>query len=154
MRKRTSSILVIGLALVALSAWAAQNWSVHLTGDQEVPPNDSRAQGQLTLKLSDDGQSIDFKLTIANIEDVRAAHLHVAPSDSTGPVVVNLYTGPKKEGRYQGRLAEGTFTSADLVGPLQGQTLADLVAAIEAGRIYVNVHTDAYPPGEIRAQVE
>jgi hypothetical protein len=52
-----------------------------------------------------------------------------------------------------GTLAEGTFTAANLVGPLAGATLADLLAEMEAGNSYVNVHTLAFPPGEIRGQV-
>lgn len=44
-------------------------------------------------------------------------------------------------------------TDEDLVGPLAGMTLEDLVALIESGDAYVNVHTVANPGGEIRGQV-
>ena len=64
-----------------------------------------------------------------------------------------------------GVLAEGTITAADLVGPLAGHPLSDLIDAIQAGNAYVNVHTNDgvaptntgpgdFPGGEIRGQLE
>jgi hypothetical protein len=52
--------------------------------------------------------------------------------------------------RFQGVLAEGAITDANVVGPLAGQGVAALVAAIRAGSAYANVHTVRFPPGEIR----
>jgi hypothetical protein len=47
----------------------------------------------------------------------------------------------------------GTITAANLTGPLAGRTISDLVAAIRAGDIYINLHTQAFPAGEIRGQL-
>ncbi len=73
-------------------------------------------------------------------------------------------TGPLGAGRMDGVLAEGTITAANLVGPLAGHPLSDLVAAIQAGNAYVNIHTNDgvapantgpgdFPGGEIRGQL-
>jgi len=67
-------------------------------------------------------------------------------------------------GRSDGVLAEGTITAANLVGPLAGHPLSDLIAAMEAGNAYVNVHTNDgvappntgpgdIPGGEVRGQI-
>jgi hypothetical protein len=61
-------------------------------------------------------------------------------------------------------LATGTITAANLVGPLAGHPLSDLIAAMSTGNAYVNVHTNDgvgapnsgpgdFPGGEIRSQV-
>ncbi len=72
--------------------------------------------------------------------------------------------GPFGSGRHDGVLAEGTFTAANFVGPLAGHPMWDLIAAVEAGNAYVNVHTNDgqdgvntgpgdFPGGEIRGQL-
>lgn len=52
-----------------------------------------------------------------------------------------------------GILVEGTATADDLVGPLAGSTLDDLIEEINNGNTYVNVHTVQNRPGEIRGQI-
>jgi hypothetical protein len=143
-------------ALVAAGAttvWASQNHQAHLTGDAERPiPVDTNAQGQATFKVADDGQSIEYKLNVSNLEDAFVAHIHLGAAEGTGPPVVFLY-GPVDPADANGRLASGTITADDLVGPLAGQPLSALIDAIEAGNTYVNVHTSANTGGEIRGQL-
>lgn len=131
--------------------------TTHATGAQETVPVDTNAQGQLVLRESADGTSIDYRLIVANISDVTMSHLHLAPAGSNGGIVVWLYPdGPPPqliEGTTNGVLATGTITADDLVGGLAGQGLDALLDAIEAGNIYVNVHTTANPGGEIRGQL-
>lgn len=144
--------------VVDQAAARATGHSVHLTGDGEVPANESRGQGNATFRLSADGESLHFRLVVANIENVTMAHIHLGPVDDTGPVVAWLYPAAPPPalipGRSQGVLGEGTITSASLVGPLEGMTLDDLMAAIAEGNTYVNVHTSLLPPGEIRGQID
>jgi hypothetical protein len=89
-----------------------QSFKAHLTGDQEVPdPVDTQATGQTNFKLSKDGNSLSYKLIVANIENVAAAHIHIGERGANGGVAVTLYNGPI-EGRTSGVLAEGMITSA------------------------------------------
>jgi hypothetical protein len=57
-------------------------------------------------------------------------------------------------GFFSGLLGQGSFTEAELIGPLAGKTLDDLLIAIQENRAYVNVHTEQYPAGEIRGQLQ
>jgi hypothetical protein len=53
-----------------------------------------------------------------------------------------------------GQIAEGQFNSANFAGPLQGRQLDDLIALMQNGTAYVNVHTEQNPNGEIRGTVQ
>lgn len=152
----TSVMLVILAAGTAIAA-SSRNFRTHLAGRYEVPVRDTKAQGQAIFQLNEEGTALEYKLNVANIENVLQAHIHRGPADGTGPIVVWLYpSAPPAQlipGRFNGRLAEGTITAANLVGPLAGMTLDALIAEIEAGNTYVNVHTTQYPPGEVRGQL-
>ncbi|WP_224996066.1 CHRD domain-containing protein [Cesiribacter sp. SM1] len=134
------------------------NLRAHLSGDQEVPAVETNATGQAIFQLSKDGTELHYKLMVANIENVRMAHIHMAPAGTNGGVVVWLYPdGPPPvliPGRFSGILAEGTITAANLQGALAGSSLSDLVNLMIDGQTYVNVHTLQYGGGEIRGQVK
>lgn len=139
---------------------AVLNFRAHLSGDEEVPPAETDATGQATFQLSRNGDALTYKLIVANIENVRMAHIHVAPAGANGPVVAWLYPeGPPPQlipGSFSGVLYEGIITTEDLVGqlnPEDGYELADLVKLITDGKTYVNVHTNQFPAGEIRGQI-
>lgn len=137
---------------------AGKNLRTHLTGDEEVPPNGSRAQGQAIFQISKDATEIRYKLIVANIQNVTQAHIHLGPADGTGGIVVWLYPpAPPSQlipGRMQGVLGEGRIADADVINALEGMGVAGLLAEIRAGNTYVNVHTLQFPPGEIRGQID
>lgn len=134
-----------------------RNFLTSLKGENEVPEVETDAQGQAIFKLSRDGTSIHYKLITANIENVSMAHIHLAPAGENGPVVAWLYPAAPPpqliEGRFQGVLAEGMITADGLAGPLEGQTMDDLLHEMREGNTYVNVHTTQHPAGEVRGQI-
>lgn len=137
---------------------APHNMRTHLSGDEEVPARDTDAQGQAIFQVNGDGTAISYQLIVANIENVTQAHIHMASAGSNGGIVVWLYpSAPPSQlipGRSQGTLGEGEITAASLVGALAGKPLSDLLDAMNSGGTYVNVHTQRFPPGEIRGQVD
>lgn len=152
-----SVAVVVAMAGPGLSS--SNSFRAPLSGAEEVadPPVETDARGLATFQLSRDGTELSYRLNVANIENVTQAHIHRAPAGQNGGVVAWLYPdGPPAqliEGRSDGTLATGVITDADLVGSLEGQTVADLVDEISAGNAYVNVHTSQYPGGEIRGQL-
>ncbi|AZH25152.1 CHRD domain-containing protein [Haloplanus aerogenes] len=160
---RTGAIVSGGLLSGASAAGIAvakekRNFRTHLSGDEEVDAVETDAQGQATFQLDKAGDELRYRLIVANIDDVSMAHIHSAPAGSNGPAVAWLYPegGSSPElipGRFDGVLAEATLTADDLVGPLDGGTMNDLVALLRAGGAYVNVHTEAHPGGEVRGQI-
>ncbi|WP_203337740.1 CHRD domain-containing protein [Nocardioides limicola] len=150
-------LLVLGLSLTGAASASPGHYTAHLSGGEEVAPVDTRATGQTTFRLNADGTELSYRLIVANIENVTQAHIHLAPAGVNGPVVAWLYpaSSPAQPipGRSNGVLATGVITSANLVGPLAGHDLSDLIEHLEAGNAYVNVHTSQYPGGEIRGQI-
>lgn len=157
-------VFVLSSAL-SVSAGSNRNFRASLSGRNEVPPNESRGAGQAIFQLNKEGTELRYKLIASNIENVVAAHIHLAPAGVNGPVVAFLY-GPAAPagGRTNGVLSEGIITSDNLIGPLAGQPLSALIAEMQAGNTYVNVHTNDgveptntgpgdFPGGEIRGQI-
>jgi hypothetical protein len=56
-----------------------------------------------------------------------------------------------------GGSASGTVTAANVLGPtaqaIAAGELAKIIAAMRAGVAYANIHTDRFPGGEIRGQI-
>jgi hypothetical protein len=162
-------LLVVLLLIATTVVFAAsRNFATHLKGSLEVPVNGSHAQGQANFKLSKDGTVLEYKLNVANIHNITQAHIHTAAPGMNGPIVAWLYPSvpPQQQipGRFNGTLAEGTITSANLVGPLAGRPLSELIAIMENGNAYVNVHTNDlvdppntgpgdFPGGEVRGNL-
>ena len=125
---------------------AAQVFTAHADGDEEIPAVETRAQGQAVFRLTKDG-ALAYRLIVANIENVTQAHIHMAPAGSSGGVVAWLYPPAPPAaliaGRTDGVLAEGVITAADLVGALAGMDLDALVAVLmepHARRLGIMIH--------------
>lgn len=155
----------LGLAaLFVVPSAASAGARAKLDGLQEGPSISTDATGSFRAKFIRRAETIEFKLSYAGIETpVRFAHIHFAERHVNGAIVVWLCdnTGnspiavdPCPEGAGT---VEGAITPADVSGaPEQGIDAGEfheLIEAINAGATYVNVHSDAFPSGEIRGQI-
>lgn len=140
-----------GVAAGRPGSGGIRNFRTHLSGDEEVPPVETNAQGQATFQSNEAGDALEYRLIVANIDDVVAAHVHCAPAGENGPVGVTLFGGGPVSAN--GTLAEGTITEPDDGNGCGWSDLDDVLAALRSGETYVNVHTLAHPPGEIRGQI-
>jgi hypothetical protein len=161
------TILLVAILVLALSptAMAGDNFVAPLKGRQEVPPRDTNATGVAKFKLREGGTALAFKVNVANIRNVFAAHIHCGAVGVNGPVGVTLFMAPPAGGRVNGTLAEGTITGPDAGNGCGWTDLASVVAAMQSGNTYVNVHTNDgvdppntgpgdFPGGEIRGQIK
>jgi hypothetical protein len=161
------AIAAAALAALALAAPAsAQTFKAELSGAANVPdPVKTPATGHLELTVAANGQSINYVLTVKDIENVVGADIHLGPAVANGPLVVKLFQGGAKKGPFSGVLAQGKIDAADLAGSMGGARLSELVDEFKAGNAYVNVHTSdgVDPPnsgpgdyrlGEIRGQIK
>jgi hypothetical protein len=149
MRKRVSAALALALAacliaaLLPLGAAAqvlpAPVTALHatLTGAQEVPPGDPDGRGSAVLILVPSQGRLCYVLQVEGIAPAAAAHVHVGPPGTAGPVVVPL--APPTRGVSGGCVA----ASEDLLNAI----------AANPGNYYVNVHNAEFPGGALRGQL-
>jgi len=115
---------------------AAAKSGTTLSGSQEVPPVNTQASGVSTIEVIGD------KTVIGNVQTTgmtgTVAHIHMGASGQNGPVIIPL------------------VKSGDNTWAVPGNTVLSSAQfdAFRAGNLYVNVHSAAYPAGEIRAQLK
>lgn len=152
-------VVMVAASLTADRAPAQKmSYKAKLTGEQVVPPVKTSATGEAMLRLSADGKTLRYKITVTRLEDPTFAHIHLAAAGKNGPPGVLLFDASQARepisGLFTGTLARGAITAAKFTGPLARKPMRELVAEIRAGTAYVNVHTKAHPDGEIRGQIE
>lgn len=107
-----------------------------LTGAQEVPPVSTKASGKSTITVADD-KSVSGSVIISDMT-ATAAHIHQGAAGANGPVIIPL-----------------TKTSDKAFSVPANTKLTDRqYAAYKDDNLYINVHSAAYPNGEIRVQLK
>jgi len=134
--KALTLALTVGTVLVSTPLFAeTMMFKADLNAASEVPPTDSSGTGAADITLDTATKKLSWTVTSSGLTgDATAAHFHgpAAPTETADPVV-----------DISASLANGSANLTD-------QQLADL----QAGKWYLNIHTEKFPDGEIRGQVE
>ncbi len=110
-----------------------------LTGLQEVPPVVTFASGLAVFNLSLDKKKLMYWVSADGLSGaIMGAHLHVGAMGTNGGVAVDLTP---------------TVMGNAIVGVADVSGVAGFTADLEAGNVYINVHTAANMNGEIRGQL-
>ncbi|MEW6233978.1 MAG: CHRD domain-containing protein [Candidatus Omnitrophota bacterium] len=107
-----------------------------LDGAQTTPPTTTGATGEARLTLSEGLIKLSYTVTVRNIENISASHIHIGGRGENGGVSIPIASGP----------FDTISGEADLS--------ADQLDALLGERFYINVHTSQNPAGEIRGQIE
>jgi len=129
---------IAGSALSAPATEGGRKLTTNMTGAAERPgPGDPDGTGTARFILNHGQERICFELAVANIAPATAAHIHIAPPTSPGPIVVPL-TAPT------------SGTSSGCVSATR-----ELIKAIiqNPQDYYVNVHNAEFPAGAVRGQL-
>ena len=130
-----------------------------LSGAQEVHQPDTKAIGHITVWFDKAMSRVFVDLRVNNLTGTfLAAHLHCNVAAANGPVALGLQgPGPLQfDGKgLRGMLTNENFSEADCAAVVGRpvNNVAALAFAMREGLVYVNVHTDFSPPGEIRGQL-
>ena len=143
----TSGVLVFGAMAVTATAEqpAPSTFVAVLNADEEVPhcaAATNASRGLAVFHVTDAATgTVEFTLVASNLPGtIAAAHIHLAPKGTPGPVIQSLAPTPGEE---NGVIKQGTFTNPALVAGLQANPSA----------YYVNVHTNVCGSGVIRGQL-
>jgi hypothetical protein len=154
-------LIAIGTAALILTstpfALADETFKARLSGDQEVPPNNDGTTGKFEIQFNRDFTEGEYKLRVNSGIRVTQAHLHCAPAGSNGDIFIFLAgfhaLGWDVDGKW---ISNATVTNANFtrLDTPCGGTLAEVADAMNAGMVYVNVHSVARPGGVARGQIE
>ena len=133
---RSRSIAAAVLLAAGLGLGSAYAQDLRLSGAEETPPNASTAVGSGSIKVDADG-NVSGTISAPTLKQPRAAHIHLGAPGQAGPPIITLNGGDP-----------GTWTVPDGARLNPSQLLS-----YKAGNLYVNVHTEAFPGGELRAQL-
>jgi hypothetical protein len=142
---RLASIAARSLALIVVLALAACGgssdddlplaFSASLSGMEETPPNASAASGTGLVTVDPDRRTLTASIVTTGMTD-SDAHIHVASPGLSGPIVFPLSK------------AAGTTVWSTRTALSEAQ-----FATLKNGSYYFNVHSPAFPNGEIRGQI-
>jgi hypothetical protein len=142
MKKLLAMAAVIALAGCAQVRDKMPDWmpgsgaiKVSLSPAEEVPAAKSEGKGSGSFRVTEDG-TISGSVTTEGVKGTMA-HIHQGAKGQNGPVIIPL--------------AKNGDTYAVPEGKKLTQAQMD---ALKAGNLYVNVHSNEYKGGEVRAQLQ
>ena len=154
-------------------------FSARLSGYNEVhfiaaPPAlrgaiSTKARGSFQAVIDDKAEMIHYEVSYEGLEgSVTQSHIHFGQRSTVGAIVVWLCqtpgtpapaavaaltpSCPTPDGTVTGTITPAQVLTAAGQGIDAGQ-FDEVVRAIRAGRVYANVHSTLFPPGEIRGQL-
>ena len=158
------AVTALGVAGGMAVAQGGADFRERLAGYQEVPALSTSGNGAFRASIRSGGSAIRYRLSYSGLSTPpQQAHIHLGQRGVNGGVSVFLCSnvgGPAgtKPCPSPSGTVTGTLRASDVVGPaaqgIDPGEFGELVRAIHAGATYANVHTDKYPAGEIRAQLQ
>ena len=144
MRHRYTQLLALGLALLVVPVGAAADTGFSATLDNAQTagtcPGGSPGTGSGFFVMNNAQTELTFNISFAGLSGpVTVAHFHNALPGFNGGVVRQLTTTSPIVGIWKN-------TDAQPFSPA-------MVTELLAGRLYINLHTQQCPGGEIRGQV-
>jgi CHRD domain len=161
----TTAALAVGAVAIAGSGGGGLKGT--LTGYEENMAVSTPGVGKFRAHVDHADQTISYRLWFESIPtEVRQAHIHFEKRTNNGPIIAWLCDSaanpsPRADTPAcpaQGGTVEGVIRRDDVGTGSAGQGISagefeEFVKAIRAGVTYVNVHSVAFPGGEIRSQI-
>ncbi|TMN38968.1 CHRD domain-containing protein [Pseudoalteromonas sp. S2755] len=115
---------------------ATKTFELMLSGKQEVPMNTSMQTASATVELDENLMQFRATLDYSNVEGFSAAHIHDGDLGANGDVA------------FAFEASDDNMVSIPITDLSE-----DLIEDMLDGDWYINLHTEAFPNGELRAQI-
>jgi CHRD domain/PEP-CTERM motif len=166
-------VLVASLATGTPARSTPIIFEAFLDGAQENPPVPTTASGFASFVLNEARTALTYTATVFGLDftgsqtpstaadNLTVAHIHAAPRGVNGPIVFGFFGTPFNETNPNDVVV--TAFANDVGGTVTGKwdtpegnstTLDAQLANILAGNTYINFHTEQFPGGEVRGQIE
>jgi len=131
-----SALFVTGTLAAGIGSAYAEDIKVKLSGAEETPSVTTSASGTGSFSIAAD-KTISGEVRTTGIEGT-AVHIHAGAPGEKGPPVITLANA-----------GNGVW-----IVPADAKLSDEQYAALESGKLYVNVHSADHKPGEIRGQLK
>ena len=159
-------VIIATLALVS-TAQAQTVYNIPLTEAEEVPPSGSVRTGSATLTLNASQTELSYLIellgfdlggfTVTTDDDLTGAHIHDGDFGTNGPIVFSIFNLPHDVDDVVINATPTLITMSgvwDAADELTGaEPLASQLADLLNGGLYMNIHTNQFPGGDIRGQI-
>lgn len=136
---------------LSFASGGAITYAAELRPGNENPPVNSNAFGSAFVTFEPGIQKMSFETRVSGVANPTMAHIHRGAAGVNGPVIINFATN---EAQIANGRASGSAPIASLQsGNMQATDLTALANPATAAGYYVNVHSSAFPTGEVRGQL-
>jgi hypothetical protein len=164
--------VAVGMALLTVIAAHVQaappatlEFAASLDGASETPPNDSPGTGAATVEIDTATRMLAIRIDLAGLTGrTTAAHMHCCTADpgsgmigsAVTPVTLTGFPFGVTSGNYEQRfdLTNSSTYTLNFIANFGGGSTegaeAALIAGIQAGKAYLDIHSTAFPAGEMR----
>jgi CHRD domain len=131
---------------LAFASGGPVTYAAELRGANEVPATGSSAFGSAFVTIDTINNNLQWEVNTSGIVSPTLSHIHRGAAGISGPVLINFATSAAQipNGRTNGTID---------ISPLDISDRTALASAATANGYYVNVHSAAFPTGEIRGQL-
>ena len=168
----TAAAIIATACSITTATAGTIDFIANLTGSDVVPPNSSTNTATATFELINgpdgpeliymielDGLDLDGNQTTDPNDDVTAIHIHIGEPGENGPHRLNIFGMPRQDDDDLvldpiNNSLQGIWDDSDenLDSP-PSFALSDALDDLNAGLLYLQIHTVAFTDGEIRGQI-
>jgi hypothetical protein len=153
-RNKLNATIIVALLAATLTSFLNfifvraedQIYSATLSG------SGSNANGTAKFEVNENSDKVSYWVDLIGIKKITKVDIHDNQSEKPLVILSNGKSSNKDESALIIKLS-GNITKSDLLGPLKGKPISELVSLFDNGSSYIDGHTQKYPKGAVRGGI-